>query len=378
MLSEITIKALYGLYSYTLSFHPEKKQHHFVTGPNAYGKTSLLKMINCLYKQDFMGLSSVVFDEFDLHFEDGFHIHIGQQRIYDEDPNSDDTQPKKVILLFTCKSAKNQSVEELYEWESDKEVEARLNNMTAYLASHPIYLITDNRLYLGGSGASVGPQLQNNMKEFLLGLAGKINSALQQGMLDEHEGITENEYSERVEKIQPLIDSVMKYELVRKNPIPAYSEEKAAFCNTCIAAFENALVDDVLEGIARLDAFCLIVDNYDFANKRLELSPYFGVRFKAEDDISSILSFDQLSSGERHVLLMNYDILFEVADDSLVLIDEPELSFHLEWQGQFMTNLEELEGVRRDLQYIVCTHSPEMFNYVWDMAVDLFEQANKK
>lgn len=378
MLSEITIKALYGLYSYTLSFHPEKKQHHFVTGPNAYGKTSLLKMINCLYKQDFMGLSSVVFDEFELHFEDGFYIHIGQQRIYGEDPNSDETQPKEVKLLFTSKNVKNQSIEESYEWKSDNEIEAKLNNMTAYLASHPIYLITDNRLYLGGSGLSVGPKLQNSMKDFLRSLAGKLNSALQQGMLDEHESITESEYKERVEKMLPLIDSVMKYELVQKNPIPAYSEEKAAFCNTCIVAFENALTGDVMEGIARLDAFCLIVDNYDFANKRLELSPYFGFRFKAKDDISSILSFDQLSSGERHVLLMNYDILFEVADDSLVLIDEPELSFHLEWQGQFMTNLEELEGVRRDLQYIVCTHSPEMFNYVWDMAVDLYEQANKK
>lgn len=378
MLSEITIKALYGLYSYTLSFHPEKKQHHFVTGPNAYGKTSLLKMINCLYKQDFMGLSSIVFDEFDLHFEDGFHIHIGQQRIDDEDPNSDDTQPKNVILLFTSKNVKNQSKEESYEWESDKEGEAKLNNMTAYLASHPIYLITDNRLYQGASGLSVDHMLQNSMKDFLSYLAGKLNSTLQQGMLDEHESITESEYNERVERMLPLIDSIMKYELVRKNPIPAYSEEKAAFCNTCIVALENALTGDVLEGIARLDAFCLIVDNYGFASKRLELSPCFGFRFKAEDDISSILSFDQLSSGERHILLMNYDILFEVADDSLVLIDEPELSLHLEWQGQFMTNLEELEVVRRDLQYIICTHSPEMFNYAWDMAVDLYEQANKK
>lgn len=378
MLSNVSIKALYGLYSYALEFHPEQKPYRFVTGPNAYGKTSLLKMIESLYKQDFNGLSKVVFDEFQLVFDDGFQIHVDQQRIYDDDPNSDDTLPKKVVLTFSSKNINCLSTEGSFEWESDNAAEIKLNNMTAYLASHPIYFITDNRLYKGGSELTAGQALQDKMKTYLQDMSGKLNSALQQGMLDEHESITEEYYNERVSNLKPLIDSIVKYELVKRNPIPTYSVEKSAFCNTCIIALEKALEGDVLESIARLDAFCLIVDNYDFANKIMELSPYFGFRFKAADDMSSILSFDQLSSGERHIVLMNYDILFDVSDEALVLIDEPELSFHLEWQGQFMTNLEELEGVRKDLQFIICTHAPEMFSYEWDLSVDLFDQANKQ
>lgn len=378
MLSNVSIKALYGLYSYALEFHPEQKPYRFVTGPNAYGKTSLLKMIESLYKQDFNGLSKVVFDEFQLVFDDGFQIHVDQQRIYDDDPNSDDTLPKKVVLTFSSKNINSLSTEGSFKWESDNAAEIKLNNMTAYLASHPIYFITDNRLYKGGSELTAGQALQDKMKTYLQDMSGKLNSALQQGMLDEHESITEEYYNERVSNLKPLIDSIVKYELVKRNPIPTYSVEKSAFCNTCIIALEKALEGDVLESIARLDAFCLIVDNYDFANKIMELSPYFGFRFKAADDMSSILSFDQLSSGERHIVLMNYDILFDVSDEALVLIDEPELSFHLEWQGQFMTNLEELEGVRKDLQFIICTHAPEMFSYEWDLSVDLFDQANKQ
>lgn len=377
MLSEVSIKALYGLYSYTLGFHPEHKPYRFVTGPNAYGKTSLLRMIKCLYKQDFDGLSHVVFDEFRLLFDDGFQIQVGQKRVYDDDPNSDDTLPKKVVLSFASKNIDSQPSEDIFEWESDKATEIKLNNLTAYLASHPIYFITDNRLYEGGSEVAAGQALQDKMKTYLQDLASKLNSDLQQGMLDEHEGITEDYYNERVSKLQPFIDSLVKYELVKRNPIPAYSADKSAFCNTCIIALEKALEDEVQEGIARLDAFCLIVNNYEFANKKMQLSPYFGFRFKASDDMASILSFDQLSSGERHIVLMNYDILFDVSDDALVLIDEPELSFHLEWQGQFMTNLEELENVRKDLQFIICTHAPEMFNYEWDLSVDLYDQANK-
>lgn len=378
MLSNVSIKALYGLYSYTLDFHPEQKPYRFVTGPNAYGKTSLLRMIESLYKQDFDGLSKVVFDKFQLVFNDGFQIHVGQQRIYDDDPNSDDTLPKKVVLSFLSKNTNSQSTEVSFEWESDKASEIKLNNLTAYLASHPIYFITDSRLYKGGSELAAGQALQDKMKTSLQDLSGKLNSALQQGMLDEHESITEEYYNEKVSNLKPLIDSIVKYELVKRNPIPAYSAEKSAFCNTCIVALEKALDSEVLKGIARLDSFCLIVDNYDFANKKMELSPYFGFRFKAADDMASILSFDQLSSGERHIVLMNYDILFDVSDEALVLIDEPELSFHLEWQGQFMTNLEELEGVRKDLQFIICTHAPEMFSYEWDLSVDLFDQANKQ
>ena len=76
-------------------------------------------------------------------------------------------------------------------------------------------------------------------------------------------------------------------------------------------------------------------------------------------------------------MLMNFDVLFDLEDETLVLIDEPELSFHIEWQGQFMANLAEMAASRKDLQFIICTHAPEMFGYNWNVSVDLFEQANR-
>jgi len=372
MLSTITIKSLYGLYSYSIDFRPDKHPYRFVTGPNAYGKTSLLRMLDSLYNQNFESLAHVVFDEFILMFNDGFRIDIKQSRVYDEDPESDETEPKKVILQFIA--CKETGVCESLTWESNVVADEKLNNLTAYLTSHPIYFITDNRLYKGGTGESVGSTLEDAMKDYLRELERDLNTALQQGMLDECVPITEDTYNKEVSRLQPLIDSIVKYELVRRNPIPVYAEEKSSFCHTCIAALDRALSGDVLGRIAALDALCLIIDKYDFAKKHLELSPFFGFRFKAEDDKESILSFDQLSSGERHIMLMNCDILFDVEDEALVLIDEPELSFHLEWQGMFMFNLEELIGVRNDLQFIICTHAPELFGYDWSLSADLLEQ----
>lgn len=315
------------------------------------------------------------FDEFDLQFDDNIQIKIKQDRNYVEDSGSDELLPQKVILSFIYGPC--DAMGERFVWESDVEGEGELNNMTAYLASHPIYFITDNRLYKGVASETVGQSLEGCMKTYLQELERELNAVISEGMLDDQDPVPESYYKEKIAQLQPYIDSILKYGLVKKNPIPAYAEEKSAFCHMCIAALENALTDSVKNRIARLDTFSRIIGNYCFAKKHLELSPYFGLRFKAEDAMSSILSFEQLSSGERHIMLMNYDILFDVKDAALVLIDEPELSFHLEWQGQFMPNLEEIVGVREDLQFIICTHSPEVFGYKWDVSVDLFEQSKE-
>ena len=46
----------------------------------------------------------------------------------------------------------------------------------------------------------------------------------------------------------------------------------------------------------------------------------------------SSLDLEMLSSGEQHELVLLYDLLFEVAPNSLIMIDEPELSLHVAWQ----------------------------------------------
>lgn len=375
MLSNIIVKSLYGLYSYTIDFRPERKTYCFVTGPNAYGKTSLLRMINALYNQDFNDLAKVRFDEFILTFDDNYKIKVTQKRIYDQD--SDDTFPLRVLLRFVLYNSQTQIGVEVFEWDSETESTDALNNLTAYLASHPVYLITDNRLYKGGAGEPIGRIIESGMKKYLENIELKLNSALQRGLVENQPAISANDYNERLENLRPLIESSKRYGLIEKNLIPSYSIEESAFCHRCIVAAEQAYSGEIVEVIKKLDSFCSIIEEYGFAKKELELSPYFGIRFRADDEMGSLLLYDQLSSGEKHILLMNYDILIEVPDDALVLIDEPELSFHLEWQGRFLSNLEKIVRVRHDLQFIMCTHSPEMFGYEWSLSTDLYEQAEK-
>lgn len=64
-----------------------------------------------------------------------------------------------------------------------------------------------------------------------------------------------------------------------------------------------------------------------------------------------------LSSGEKQILTMLYSASRSRFRKGMFVIDEPELSLHIDWQRQI---LRELMAQAPDCQLIACTHSPEV------------------
>lgn len=64
-----------------------------------------------------------------------------------------------------------------------------------------------------------------------------------------------------------------------------------------------------------------------------------------------------LSSGERQILSMLFCASRMAEDYGIFLIDEPELSLHVDWQRCVLGQLMRQTG---DRQVIACTHSPEV------------------
>ena len=52
-----------------------------------------------------------------------------------------------------------------------------------------------------------------------------------------------------------------------------------------------------------------------------------------------------------------YDLLFRVKSNTLVLIDEPELSLHVTWQKTFLPDLLEIVSATK-FDVLLATHSP--------------------
>ncbi len=86
------------------------------------------------------------------------------------------------------------------------------------------------------------------------------------------------------------------------------------------------------------------------------------------------LKLQGLSSGEKHEFIMLFKLIFETPQSSLVLIDEPEISLHVVWQLEFMSDLRRIQSAN-PFQSIIATHSPQIFQGFQHLLIDLADQA---
>lgn len=72
-------------------------------------------------------------------------------------------------------------------------------------------------------------------------------------------------------------------------------------------------------------------------------------------DEETNITLDLLSSGEKHLIRILVEAM--LADDSSFIIDEPEISMHIDWQAEF---IQTIQYVNPQAQLIIATHSPEI------------------
>lgn len=127
-----------------------------------------------------------------------------------------------------------------------------------------------------------------------------------------------------------------------------------------------------LADVARRVRSLLDSINGKYRYKRLRIDRKDG--FVAETDSGARLPLSSLSSGEQHELVLHYDLLFRVEENTIVLIDEPELSLHVSWQKRFLPDLLEFADLSA-FDAIVATHSPYIIGDREDLMVGLGEPA---
>jgi len=136
----------------------------------------------------------------------------------------------------------------------------------------------------------------------------------------------------------------------------------------------SVYVHDVKEKLEVLDELTdkidLLVDiiNSRFLYKKMSISKKEGFIFETSDGQS--ISPTDLSSGEQHELVLNYELLFKVKSNSFILIDEPELSLHVIWQQQFLRDLQEVIRLA-GFDVLLATHAPDIIHDRWDLTVEL-------
>ena len=77
-----------------------------------------------------------------------------------------------------------------------------------------------------------------------------------------------------------------------------------------------------------------------------------------------------LSSGEQHLVALFTMLLFAARENSIVLIDEPEISLHAAWKHDFLPDITRVSNLMK-LQIVLSTHSTSIINGRWDLTEEL-------
>lgn len=103
-------------------------------------------------------------------------------------------------------------------------------------------------------------------------------------------------------------------------------------------------------------------------SKNGENLPLFRNSFGSEFDINS------LSSGEKQLFLRIFALKMLKIDNSIILIDEPEISLHPRWQ-QLIVKV--YEKIGKNNQLIITTHSPQIISSVKAENIIILNKNNK-
>ncbi|MDP4289978.1 MAG: AAA family ATPase [Bacteroidota bacterium] len=99
---------------------------------------------------------------------------------------------------------------------------------------------------------------------------------------------------------------------------------------------------------------------FERTGKKIIIDPKFKVLSIYRDQ--DLLLHNQLSSGEKQMLIILFKVFLIDEQSSILLLDEPENSLHIEWQQQLIDVIRKLNSKS---QIILSTHSPSIFGEGW-------------
>lgn len=383
MLNRIIVEGLFGQYSYDLPLHSADRENIcFLTGPNGYGKSTILKLIYALFKADAKTLTDVIFNRISF-FMNKYQVVVSQEHSeQDDDVNMDsvnnDEIHETIRLTITVYDAKVERMIESSTFEEGEIDQAEMPlfppTLTVYLASMNVEYVRDDRL-----------QPQNTDK---LGVTQRVE-LLQEVMSKYDEQLTALYNARLLNVIRENKPAEVKYDEMDDVVLVRRAEEKLTAYNRLglatklvvdetandrylklmqITAIDSVLTYDLV--YQRLNLLYNIIDKAEFSDKKLVLDVRNGLYFTNGE---TIIIPEDLSSGEQHFVVQMISFLIKAEPGSLILIDEPELSYHPAWQMDYLKNLQNIVELGK-YQIVLATHSPQIFDYHWNYTIDLFRQ----
>ncbi len=114
--------------------------------------------------------------------------------------------------------------------------------------------------------------------------------------------------------------------------------------------------------------FSIINKLFDNTGKKIQIDASNKLVFVTQN---STIDIEQLSAGEKQMLLILLNVFLMDEQPYVLLMDEPEISMHLNWQQQIIGIIRELNP---NCQLLIATHSPSIFAKGWGDKVTFMEK----
>lgn len=421
---------LFGRFDYDVVLN--KDGLTILTGPNGYGKSTILKSIEAL-SNGIIGIKFFLeldFEKINFKFKNGDEIHIKKS---DNTLFVDDMKfEEKKILRFLTNVMDNNPYLTRFDGNSwfdrKKGCRVTINDYKSYINYDlvgerivtggrtkkdfevlnqeykvtlerikeligNIYFIKEQRLIKEGRTVrdeqdvvnvidglpKAFIDLINIVQQNYSAVANKLDSTYPYRLFNNEEKISETEYKLKIAEMSSKFEKLNKYGLTAaQNTVNfIFKDEHAKALKIYFDDFEEKY-SVYKDFIMKLELYTDIINNR-LSFKQIKISGEKGI--VVEDSNAKMLNLNQLSSGEKQEIVLFYELIFGTKENILLLIDEPEISLHIVWQKKFMDDLLRIIKYKK-INVIVATHSPQIINNHWDRQIDLGElygmQLNKK
>jgi len=356
-IKEIIVEKLFDTFDHTISLNTSERIT-LMLGENGFGKTVILEMINALFNKDFFHFQSVLFKRFQIKFEDNIVWEI--------------VKSDNEIRLFENNALK----EPVFVFDNDKVLPEWFTERVEQIN---IRLVDTQRLTFSQEATILkyANELAENIKSHLaksMELASKLDSTYPSRLAKnrhQYENISAEQVMvefQQLDKKRQLFHSVGLLAL-EENTDFLESTDKFMIPVLMVYIDDSKQKLQIFDNLAqKLKCFLEIINNR-FLYKTMSVDKRQGFIFTSTTTGKQIPAIG-LSSGEQHELVLFYELLFKTQDNSLILIDEPEISLHISWLNQFIEDLKEVIKWS-GMDILIATHSADIISNHWDLTVEL-------
>lgn len=388
----LEIRNLYGHFDYDLTLMPSGIT--ILTGPNGFGKSTVLRCIQALSNSNVDFFGGLVFDSIKVITDDGYAISIekSNDQLY---INGHLYLLKKTIV----RPRENQRLREnkviVTPADDNEHIQEDLQSMAR--AGGIVHLIREQRLvkekkyYQVINGTSRMDRKFTNAIEDIKQdltirihrtanlyseLATKLDSSFPFRLLGENDekGLSKEEYIKLYDSMRQKLKIMNENgvsEFVDQGELP-FKQEDARVLKIFFQDFDKKY-EVYAPLMERLTLFKDIIQRR-FKFKELRLSPTRILEI-IDTTTNKEIPLSALSSGEQEIIVLFYELIFNSEENMLILIDEPEISLHIAWQIMFIEDLKKIVALNR-ISALVATHSADIIGGNRDVQIDLGELYN--